>query len=107
MTRVPATAVLDKGNGDMMIDRHHFDVASGRFVDRRTYLRAGKQREVMFSVRLYAFTEIRLILQSVGFEVVGAFGGFDDSPISALKPRTVVIAKKSTPRAANAPSQSP
>lgn len=107
MTRIPMAAVLDKGNGDLMIDRHHFDIATSRFVDRRTYLRAGKQREVMFSVRLYAFTEIRLILQSVGFEVVGAFGGFDDSPISAQKPRTVIIAKKTAPLAANAQSQTP
>jgi SAM-dependent methyltransferase len=105
MTRIPMAAVLDKGNGDMMIDRHHFDITTGRFVDRRTYLRAGKQREVMFSVRLYAFTEIRLILQSVGFEVVGAFGGFEDTPISPQRPRTVVIAKKVAPTAANAPPQ--
>ena len=102
MTRIPQVSVLDKGNGDMMIDRHHFDIATGRFVDRRTYVRDGKQREVMFSVRLYAFTEIRLILQSVGFEVLAAFGGYDDSPISALKSRTVILAKRSKPAAANA-----
>lgn len=106
MTRIPPVAVLDKGNGDLMIDRHHFDIATGRFVDRRTYVREGKQREVMFSVRLYAFTEIRLILQSVGFEVLAAFGGFDGSPISALKSRTLVLAKKSKPVAPNAPEAS-
>ncbi len=94
MVRLPPASVLDKGNGDMMIDRHHFDFESGRFVDRRTYVRAGKQREVMFSVRLYAFTEMRLILQSTGFEVEGVFGGFDGSPPSVGKPRTVIVARK-------------
>jgi hypothetical protein len=97
MVRVPACAVTDMGNGDLMIDRHHFDIATGRFVDRRTYLRGGKQREVMFSVRLYAFTEIRLILHSVGFEIEGVFGGFDGSPLSANKPRTVVVCRKVEP----------
>ncbi len=94
MTRIPSCSVLDKGNGDMMIDRHHFDIQTSRFVDRRTYLRGGKQREVMFSVRLFAFTEIRLILHSVGFEVEAAFGGFDGSPLSANKPRTLILCRK-------------
>jgi len=94
MLRVPPCAVTDKGNGDMMIDRHHFDIETSRFVDRRTYVRDGKQREVMFSVRLYAYTEIRLILHSVGFEIDGVYGGFDGSPLSASKPRTIIAARK-------------
>ncbi|MFO0550428.1 MAG: class I SAM-dependent methyltransferase [Polyangiaceae bacterium] len=94
MVRLPSVSVLDKGNGDMMIDRHHFDITTGRFVDRRTYLRNGKQRVVMFSVRLYAFTEIRLILESIGFTVDAAFGGYDGSPLGLDKNRTLIIAKK-------------
>ncbi len=94
MTRLPGSAVLDKGNGDMMIDRHHFDIATSRFIDRRTYVRDGKQREVMFSVRLFAFTEIKLILESTGFGVEAAFGGFDGSPLSVNKARTIIVAKK-------------
>ncbi|HTJ82264.1 MAG TPA: class I SAM-dependent methyltransferase [Polyangiaceae bacterium] len=97
MIRLPACAVLDKGNGDMMIDRHHFDMTSGRFVDRRTYLRGGKQREVMFSVRLWAFTEIRLVMRSVGLELEAAYGGFDASAPSPNKPRMVLVAKKVPP----------
>jgi len=97
MVRIPATAVLDKGNGDMMIDRHHFDMTSGRFVDRRTYIRGGKQREVMFSVRLWAFTEIRLVMRSVGLEIEAAYGGFDGSVPSPNQSRTVLIAKKVPP----------
>lgn len=97
MVRLPACAVLDKGNGDMMIDRHHFDLTSGRFVDRRTYVRGGKQREVMFSVRLWAFTEIRLVMRSVGLEVEAAYGGFESSAPSPNKPRTVLVARKVPP----------
>jgi SAM-dependent methyltransferase len=97
MTRLPSCAVSDKGNGDMMVDRHHFDIGTSRFVDRRTYVRDGKQREVMFSVRLYAFTEIRLILHTIGFEMTAAFGGFEETPISAAKPRMVLLCTKIDP----------
>jgi SAM-dependent methyltransferase len=94
MVRIPPVAVLDKGNGDMMIDRSHFDIESGRLVDRRTYMRGGKQREVAFSVRLYSFTEIKLLLRTAGFEVETGYGGFDGSSMSLNKPRTIVVARK-------------
>lgn len=97
MVRLPGVSVLDKGNGDMMIDRQQFDLETGRFVDRRTYVRDGKQREVMFSVRLWSFTEIRLILQTIGLEVEAVHGGFEKVPISALRPRTVIVCKKVEP----------
>lgn len=74
--RLQPVTVLDKGNGDMVIDRHHFDVESGRLVDRRTYIRHGKVREVLFSVRLYSFTEIKLLLRMIGFEVTGLYDGY-------------------------------
>jgi SAM-dependent methyltransferase len=97
MVRLPGVAVLDKGNGDMMIDRQQFDLETGRFVDRRTYVRDGKQREVMFSVRLWAFTEIRLVLQSIGFTIEAAYGGFEKVPISAQRPRTVLVCRRVDP----------
>ncbi len=97
MVRLPATSVLDKGNGDMMIDRQQIDLETGRFVDRRTYVRGGKQRDVMFSVRLWSYTEIRMILQTVGFEVEAVYGGFEKVPISPLRPRTVIVCKKVEP----------
>lgn len=94
MVRIPPIAVTDKGNGDMMIDRVAFDVASGRIVDQRTFIRAGTVRTVSFSVRLYAYTEIRAILRAIGFHVDAAYGDFDGGPISAGKPRTLVVATK-------------
>lgn len=93
MIRVPPVSVVEKGNGDMMIDRHHFDIDSGRFVDRRTYLRNGRSRDVTFSVRLYAFTEICLLLKACGFDVVAAYGDFDGGPLALHKPRTLVVAQ--------------
>lgn len=75
--RLQPVTVLDKGRGDMMIDRHHFDVETGRLIDRRTYVRGGRVRDVAFSVRLYSYTEIRLLLTLVGFEIAGLYAGYD------------------------------
>jgi SAM-dependent methyltransferase len=52
MIRLAPAAVLDKGDGEMMIDRHHFDLRTGRFTDRRTTIWRGRRRDVEFSVRL-------------------------------------------------------
>ena len=97
MLRAPPASVLEKGNGDLMIDRHSFDVITSRFVDRRTYIRGGKQRDISFSVRLWAFTEIRLVLGSVGFEVEAVFGDFEGGEISVAKPRMLLACKKVAP----------
>lgn len=94
MVRIPSVAVTDKGNGDLMIDRVAFDIASGRIVDQRTFVRGGAARTVEFSVRLYAYTEIRSILRAIGFQVEAAFGDFRGGPLSAGKPRTLVVASK-------------
>jgi len=95
LTRMPPVAVLDKGNGDMMIDRHHFDVESGRLIDRRSYVRAGRVRDVAFSVRLYSYTELRTLLEKVGFEVAGVYGGYDGAPLVMSSTRMLVLARKS------------
>lgn len=104
MVRVPPVSVLDKGNGDMMIDRHHFDIESGRFVDHRTYVRGGTQRDVRFSVRLYAYTELCAFLRARGFEVLGGLGGYDGAPLSLARPRTLVIAQRPLEPAPTAPT---
>lgn len=85
--------VLDKG-GDMMIDRHHFDMTTGRLVDTRTFVRDGRVRTVRFSIRLYSYTELRALLSKVGFVVERAFGGWDGTPLSFAKNRMVVVARR-------------
>jgi SAM-dependent methyltransferase len=94
MTRIPPVSVHDKGNGDMMIDRVAFDIESGRLVDKRTFVRDGKVRSVTFSVRLYAYTELRAILRQIGFVVEAVYGGYDGGPLTLAKNRTLVVARK-------------
>lgn len=92
--RLPPVSVLDKGNGDMMIDRHHFDVETGRLVDRRSYVRDGRVRDVAFSVRLYAYTEMRTLLRKIGFEIGGFYGGWDGGVATVQSTRMLILARK-------------
>lgn len=94
MLRLPPVTVVDKGNGDMLIDRQHFDAESGRLIDRRTTLRGDRRRDVTFSVRLYTYTEIRSLLLTAGFGIEWAGGGFDGAPLSPDRPRTLILARK-------------
>jgi len=94
VARAPAASVVDKGNGDMMVDRLSFDVASGRAIDQRTFIRGGVVRSISFSVRLYTFTEMRSILRAIGFEVTAAYGGYADTPPSLARPRTLIVATR-------------
>jgi len=94
MLRQPPVTVVDKGNGDLMIDRQHFDVETGRLVDRRTMLRGATRRDVAFSVRLFSFTEIRSLLSAAELEITAAYGGFDGAPLSPDRPRTLIVARR-------------
>jgi SAM-dependent methyltransferase len=90
---IQATTVLDKGD-DLMIDRHHFDTVSGRLVDRRTYVRAGRVRHVSFSLRLYGLGEISALLRQAGFVVEKSWGGWDGAPVSMARNRMMVLARR-------------
>ena len=94
MLRLPPAAVVEKPNGDMMIDRHRFYADSARFVDRRTYLRGAVRRDVTFSVRLFALHEIQALIEEAGFELEQAFGGFDGGAASKDRPRTLLVGRK-------------
>lgn len=89
---LPVT-VLDKGD-DMMVDRHMFDVPTGRLVDRRTYVRDGRARTVTFSLRLYTLSELTLLLRTTGFIVEQTWGGWDGGPIALGKNRMIVLARR-------------
>ncbi len=96
MVRLAPFAVLDKPNGDMMIDRHHFDLVTGRFTDRRTYLRGGARRDVTFSIQLFTIGELRALLASAGFEVEQVLGGWDGAPPALTRDRMLAVCRPGT-----------
>jgi hypothetical protein len=59
--------VVERG-GDMMVDRHEFDVLTGRVRTARTYVRRdAAPRSVEFAVRVPQWTELAAWLADAGF----------------------------------------
>ncbi|WP_030441870.1 class I SAM-dependent methyltransferase [Actinoplanes subtropicus] len=83
------TATLD--NGDMLVDRHHFDPLTARFEVTRTVIRDGRARGLTFLKRLFGFPELRDWCEAAGFADVAGHGE-DGSPLNAGHHRMVVTA---------------
>jgi SAM-dependent methyltransferase len=58
---------------DLMLDHSTFDPVAGRTVTKRFIWRGGRIRRTEFSVRIFAFTEIRNWLLGAGFQDVNAY----------------------------------
>jgi SAM-dependent methyltransferase len=80
--------------GNLMIDRNHFDSLSGCLYNRRIVIHDGVRRDKPFFVRLYNPSEIRELLNKAGLVLETLLGGYDGQPVSAESRRMVVVAKK-------------
>ena len=85
-----AANVLER-DGDLVVDRHRFDIETGREVTERWIVRGGRVRKSEYSVRFYTFTELRDLLLDVGFAAVHAVG-HDGEPLTLETRRMVVVA---------------
>jgi hypothetical protein len=80
--------------GNLMIDRVTFDMATGRSYNRRIVIRDGVQRDKPFSVRLYNACEARDLLRLAGLELEQIYGGWEAQPLSTESRRMIIIARK-------------
>jgi SAM-dependent methyltransferase len=84
---------LTERDGNLLVDRHRFDVETGRLETERWIVRDGAVRKTEYSVRFYSFTELRSLLQDAGFAAVEAVG-HDGKPLTAETRRMVVVATR-------------
>jgi SAM-dependent methyltransferase len=89
--RVPAS--IYERDGDLVVDRHRFDVESGREETERWMIRDGKMRKTVYSVRFYTYTELRDLLLDAGFSSVEGVG-HDGEPLTLESRRMIVIATR-------------
>ena len=89
--QLPAS-VVERGD-DLLVDRHSFDVESGREETERWIVRDGNVRKTSYSVRFYTFTELRDLLLDVGFAAVRGVG-HDAKPLTLESRRMIVIATR-------------
>jgi SAM-dependent methyltransferase len=92
LPRYQAETVLEKGD-DRMIDRHRFDLQTGRSHDERTIVRGGKERTFEFSVRMLTAAELRDWMLAAGFREAHAFGE-DGEPLTLEHRRMTVVGRK-------------
>ncbi len=83
-----APDVVTERDGDYMIDRHRFDVVTGRLHNERIVVRANRLRRFSFYVRLASYTELRDWLLAAGFADVRAHG--DDGASLTLDSRRMI-----------------
>jgi SAM-dependent methyltransferase len=86
-------AAVTERDDDLLVDRHSFDVQSGRDETERWIVRDGRVRKTVYSVRFYTFTELRSLLLDVGFAAVEAVG-HDGQPLTLDTRRMIVIATR-------------
>ena len=89
--RVPAS--IYERDGDLVVDRHRFDVESGREETERWMIRGGQMRKTVYSVRFYTYTELRDLLLDAGFSSVEGVG-HDREPLTLESRRMIVIATR-------------
>jgi SAM-dependent methyltransferase len=89
---LPPADVIEK-NGNLLINRYSFDVATGRFYNRRILIRNGIRKDKPFSIRLYNASEICDLIKRAGLVDHKLFGE-DNQPISSKSRRMIVIARK-------------
>ena len=87
-------AAVFERDGDLVVDRHSFDVETGRDDDASAgSVRGGNVRKTEYSVRFYTYTELRSLLLGAGFTSVEAIG-HDGKPLTLESRRMIVIATR-------------
>lgn len=77
-----------------VLEKRAFDLIESRSDVEVTVLDKGKKKEFRHSVRVYSFTEIQLILASLGLATNGVWGGFDGEDYTWDSPRMIVMATR-------------
>jgi SAM-dependent methyltransferase len=85
-----STYVHERGD-DLLADRTTFDPLTGRMHTERISVRGDRVRRYRFSLRTFAFTELREWLLDAGFTGVEGYGA-EGEPLSLGSRRMVVVA---------------
>jgi cyclopropane fatty-acyl-phospholipid synthase-like methyltransferase len=85
--------IVNERNGDLMIDRWHFDPVTSRGVTQRTVIRDGRSRRFDFAVRMFIAAELGDWCRQAGFRAVDFYDD-EGTPLTAQSRRMITIARK-------------
>jgi len=85
--------ILEK-DGNYMLESRSFDILTGRINTKRTYIKDNRTSVANISLREYSYTELKIILDSVGFKIKDVYGSWNADEFSKDSPRMIIIAEK-------------
>jgi SAM-dependent methyltransferase len=86
------TRVVER-DGNFMIDRSEFDLASSIMRTERAVVRDGRTRRFEFGVRMFTYTELRGWLRDAGFDAVEAYDG-EGNELTLESWRMITVARR-------------
>jgi SAM-dependent methyltransferase len=84
------------GDGTLYAERRELDLACSRMHVTFTIIgpHGGRRDSIGHHIRIYTLTETTRLLQQVGLNLTGVFGGFDAEPYAIGTRRMIVVAQK-------------
>lgn len=79
-----------------LIEERSFDPISSRTRVDVTVFEDGRETRLHHSIRIYAFTELEMLLESVGLQVVNVWGDFRGGDYTCDSAHTIVLAERVT-----------
>ena len=77
-----------------LIEERSFDPISSRSRVDVTVFENGRETHLHHTIRIYAFTELEMLLESVGLHTINVWGDFKGSDYTCDSLHTIVLAKK-------------
>jgi len=85
----------ESADGSVAFDRISFDLETGRLNDHRTIVGPDGERSPAFmSLRVYALTELKALLDRAGLAFLKVWGGYQGEPYGMDSPRMIVLAQR-------------
>ncbi len=78
-----------------LIEERSFDPISSRSQVEVTVFEDGRETHLHHTIRIYAFTELEMLLESVGLHTINVWGDFKGTDYTCDSLHTIVLARKS------------
>ena len=94
MVRHSAPQQVYRPEGMTLIEERSFDPISSRSHVDVTVFQEGRETQLHHSIRVYAFTELEMLLESVGLQAVNVWGDFRGGDYTVDSRHTIVLAQR-------------
>jgi SAM-dependent methyltransferase len=80
-------------DGALVLEKKWFDPIENRSEIDVSVVDIHGKREYHHSIRLYSYTELRMLLEAAGFRVIAVFGGFGGEPYDPNRDRMLILSQ--------------